>query len=600
MTLKLLPDHLINQIAAGEVVDRPSSVVKELVENSLDAGARHIKVQLEQGGRRSIRITDDGYGMTQEELGLALQRHATSKIASLDDLERVATMGFRGEALPSIASVARLDLSSRHGGEDHGWSVRVRRGEITEPEPSAQQGGTRVNVGDLFYNVPARRKFLRAERTEFNHVDLLLRRFALARFDVGFELEHNGKTISALPPAETEEEQKRRLQRVMGKEFLDHIIQIDEERGSIVLQGWVAEPRYNRAQADRQFFFVNGRAVKDRVIGHAVRSAFKDVLYHGRHPAFVLYLQVPPETVDVNVHPQKHEVRFRDTRLVHDFLFSALHRALAGAGSGAMRPGSGLEQGLQTGPGAGGGTGQGGGYSSWADTGAQSGMSLPVREQIIAYATALGAGSDNANTVAVGDDAEIPPLGFAMAQLHGVYILSQNEQGLVLTDMHAAHERITYERLKSRYSGEGIKGQRLLVPVDVPVSEAEADLAAERGGELASLGLVADRTGPESLVLREVPALLAQSDAAGLLRDVLSDMGSQGQSERVEAETNEILSTMACHGSVRANRILNLPEMNALLRDMERTERSGHCNHGRPTWIQLDMATLDRLFLRGR
>ena len=600
MTLKLLPDHLINQIAAGEVVDRPSSVVKELVENSLDAGARHIKVQLEQGGRRSIRITDDGYGMTQEELGLALQRHATSKIASLDDLERVATMGFRGEALPSIASVARLDLSSRHGGEDHGWSVRVRRGEITEPEPSAQQGGTRVNVGDLFYNVPARRKFLRAERTEFNHVDLLLRRFALARFDVGFELEHNGKTISALPPAETEEEQKRRLQRVMGKEFLDHIIQIDEERGGIVLQGWVAEPRYNRAQADRQFFFVNGRAVKDRVIGHAVRSAFKDVLYHGRHPAFVLYLQVPPETVDVNVHPQKHEVRFRDTRLVHDFLFSALHRALAGAGSGAMRPGSGLEQGLQTGPGAGGGTGQGGGYSSWADTGAQSGMSLPVREQIIAYATALGAGSDNANTVAVGDDAEIPPLGFAMAQLHGVYILSQNEQGLVLTDMHAAHERITYERLKSRYSGEGIKGQRLLVPVDVPVSEAEADLAAERGGELASLGLVADRTGPESLVLREVPALLAQSDAAGLLRDVLSDMGSQGQSERVEAETNEILSTMACHGSVRANRILNLPEMNALLRDMERTERSGHCNHGRPTWIQLDMATLDRLFLRGR
>ena len=597
MTLKLLPDHLINQIAAGEVVDRPSSVVKELVENSLDAGARNIKVHLEQGGRRSIRITDDGHGMTAEELGLALQRHATSKIASLDDLERVATMGFRGEALPSIASVARLDLSSRHGGGDHGWSVRVRRGEITEPEPSAQQAGTRVNVEDLFYNVPARRKFLRAERTEFNHVDLLLRRFALARFDVGFELEHNGKTVSALPPAETEEDQKRRLQRVMGKEFLDHIIQIDEQRGGVALEGWVAEPRYNRARADRQFFFVNGRAVKDRVIGHAVRSAFKDVLYHGRHPAFVLYLQVPPEAVDVNVHPQKHEVRFRDTRLVHDFLFSALHRALAGAGSGAPRPGSGLDQGMQTGPGA---AIPGRGYGSWADAGAQSGMPLPVREQITAYATALGAGSNTTDTVAANDDVDIPPLGFAMAQLHGVYILSQNEQGLVLTDMHAAHERITYERLKSRYSEEGIKGQRLLVPVDVQVSEAEADLAAERGGELASLGLVVDRSGPESLVLREVPALLAQSDAAQLLRDVLSDMGSQGQSERVEAETNEILSTMACHGSVRANRILNLPEMNALLRDMERTERSGHCNHGRPTWIQLDMATLDRLFLRGR
>jgi DNA mismatch repair protein MutL len=595
MTLKLLPDHLINQIAAGEVVDRPSSVVKELVENSLDAGARNIKVQLEQGGRRNIRITDDGHGMTPEELGLALQRHATSKIASLDDLEKVATMGFRGEALPSIASVARLDLSSRHGGGDHGWSIRVRRGEITEPEPSAQQAGTRVNVEDLFYNVPARRKFLRAERTEFNHVDLLLRRFALARFDVGFELEHNGKTISALPPAETDEDQKRRLQRVMGKDFLDHIIQIDEERGGVALQGWVAEPRYNRAQADRQFFFVNGRAVKDRVIGHAVRSAFKDVLYHGRHPAFVLYLQVPPEAVDVNVHPQKHEVRFRDTRLVHDFLFSALHRALAGSGSGALRPGSGLGEGLHTGVGS-----SGSGYSSWAGAAPQSGMPLPVREQITAYATVLGAGPDATHGVAADSDAEIPPLGFAMAQLHGVYILSQNEQGLVLTDMHAAHERITYERLKTRYSDEGIKGQRLLVPVDVQVSEAEADLAAERGGELASLGLVVDRSGPESVVLREVPALLAKSDASQLLRDVLSDMGSQGQSERVEAETNEILSTMACHGSVRANRILNLPEMNALLRDMERTERSSHCNHGRPTWIQLDMATLDRLFLRGR
>ncbi len=399
-------------------------------------------------------------------------------------------------------------------------------------------------------------------------------------------LEHNGKTISALPPAETDEEQKRRLQRVMGKEFLDHIIQIDEERGGVALQGWVAEPRYNRARADRQFFFVNGRAVKDRVIGHAVRSAFKDVLYHGRHPAFVLYLQVPAEAVDVNVHPQKHEVRFRDARLVHDFLFSALHRALAGSGSGALRPGSGLEEGLQT--------------SSWAGAAPQSGMPLPVREQITAYATVLGAGQDATHGVAADSDAEIPPLGFAMAQLHGVYILSQNEQGLVLTDMHAAHERITYERLKTRYSDEGIKGQRLLVPVDVQVSEAEADLAAERGGELASLGLVVDRSGPESVVLREVPALLARSDASRLLRDVLSDMGSQGQSERVEAETNEILSTMACHGSVRANRILNLPEMNALLRDMERTERSSHCNHGRPTWIQLDMATLDRLFLRGR
>jgi len=593
MTIQLLPDHLINQIAAGEVVDRPSSVVKELVENSLDAGARSIKVQLAQGGKRAIRVTDDGQGMTQEDLALALLRHATSKITSLDDLERVATMGFRGEALPSIASVARLDLTSRHASGEHGWLVRVRRGEISEQEPAPSQRGTHINVEDLFYNVPARRKFLRAERTEFNHVDLLLRRFALARFDVGFELQHNGKTVSALPPATTEDEQKRRLQRVMGKDFLDHVINIDEERGGIALQGWVAEPRYNRAQADRQFFFVNGRAIRDRVIAHAVRSAFRDVLYHGRHPAFVLYLTIPPDAVDVNVHPQKHEVRFRDARMVHDFLFSSLHRALADSGSGALRPGAGLESGLQTGPG-------------WAQTGSrQSGISLPVRDQISAYGTALGAGTASA-TVAVasggadrGDDG-IPPLGYALAQLHGVYILSQNETGLVLTDMHAAHERITYEQLKSRQADAGIKGQRLLVPLDVQVSEAEADLAAERSGELASLGLVADRSGPESLVLREVPALLARSDVGLLLKDVLADIASMGQSERVETQTNEILSTMACHGSVRANRILTLPEMDALLREMERTERSGHCNHGRPTWIQLDMATLDRLFLRGR
>jgi DNA mismatch repair protein MutL len=482
----------------------------------------------------------------------------------------------------------------------HGWSVKVRRGDISAPEPDPIGAGTRVEVEDLFYNVPARRKFLRADKTEFGHVDLLLRRFALARFDVGFELEHNGKTISALPPAPEETAQEGRLQRVMGKEFLDHVIRIDQQRGEVALEGWVAEPRYNRAQADRQFFFVNGRAVRDRVIAHAVRSAFQDVLYHGRHPAFVLYLRVPPGAVDVNVHPQKHEVRFRDARMVHDFLFSALRRALADAGSGSMRPGSALEQGIQVNPGFAAPVGTG-----WPPAGTrQSGMALPVRDQISAYRTVLGAGGE---PVAVDSQArgpagegEIPLLGYALAQLHGVYILSQNASGLVLTDMHAAHERITYERLKSRHAGEGIRGQRLLVPLDVQVSEAEADLAEDRSAELGSLGLVVNRSGPESLVLREVPALLAQSDVAQLLLDVLSDMGSQGQSERVETGVNEILSTMACHGSVRANRILTLVEMDALLRDMEQTERSGHCNHGRPTWIQLDMATLDRLFLRGR
>ena len=588
MSIKPLPDHLVNQIAAGEVVERPSSVVKELVENSLDAGARHVKVVLEQGGRQLIRVIDDGAGMLRDELRLALQRHATSKIASLEDLENVATMGFRGEALPSIASVSRMDLAARHQAEEHGWSITVRRGEISEATPSAVQKGSHISVEDLFYNVPARRKFLRAERTEFKHVDQLLRRFALARFDVGFELEHNGKSISALPPVSSEAEQDLRLQRVMGREFLDHAIRVDSDRGGIRLHGWVAEPRYNRAQADRQFFFVNGRAIRDRVVAHAVRSAFKDVLFHGRHPAFVLYLEIPPGTVDVNVHPQKHEVRFRDSRMVHNFLYSTLHRALEDKGSGAVRPGAELVR-----------------ENTFTGFGQdQGGISLPVREQLSAYARVLGSGSaaDPATTVETtgSGDEEIPPLGFALAQLHGVYVLSQNVSGLVLTDMHAAHERITYEQLKSRYDEGSIKGQRLLVPIDVQLSESEADLVESHSGKLTGLGLVVDRSGPESVVVREVPALLARSDAAQLLRDVLSDIGSLGSSERIEAESNEILSTMACHGSVRANRLLTLPEMNALLRDMERTERSGHCNHGRPTWVQLDMATLDRLFLRGR
>jgi DNA mismatch repair protein MutL len=590
MPIKPLPDHLVNQIAAGEVVERPSSVVKELVENSLDAGARHIRVGLEQGGKRAIRVSDDGQGMGPEELALALQRHATSKIASLEDLEQVATMGFRGEALPSIASVARLDLASRTAGADHGWSVQVRRGEISEPEPAPLQPGSRVSVEDLFYNVPARRKFLRADRTEFNHVDQLLRRFALARFDVGFELEHNSKNVSTLPPADSVAEQEQRLRRVMGKDFLDHVIRIGQQRGGLALHGWVAEPRYNRAQADRQFFFVNGRAVRDKLVAHAVRSAFKDVLYHGRHPAFVLFLELPPESVDVNVHPQKHEVRFRESRMVHDFLYSSLHHALATTGSGAVRPGVRLVD-DQAGP---------------VTMASQSGMALPVRDQLGAYARVLGvgqgtAGNDSsAEPQSAGDNEEVPPLGYALAQLHGVYVLSQNRDGLVLTDMHAAHERITYEGLKSRHQEGGIKTQRLLMPESIQVSEAEADLAENRSQQLAELGLVVGRSGPESLVVREVPALLARADTAGLLRDVLSDLASMGRSDRVESETNEILSTMACHGSVRANRQLTLAEMNALLRDMERTERSGHCNHGRPTWVQLDMATLDRLFLRGR
>ena len=400
--------------------------------------------------------------------------------------------------------------------------------------------------------------------------------------------------------ADNQAGKEKRLQGIFGSEFMPHAIRVDADRSGLGLSGWVAEPRFNRAQADRQFFFVNGRAVRDRVIAHAVRKAFQDVLYHGRHPAFVLYLELDPAGVDVNVHPQKHEVRFRDARMVHDFLFSSLHRALGGAGAGAgqIRPGTSLgdpmgmaNSGLSI------GGGNSGGGSNWRPQ-AQANMGLPVAEQIAAYQQVLASsGSIKGQT---SEDVEIPPLGFALAQLHGVYILSQNSSGLVMTDMHAAHERITYEQLKSRYTNDRIRSQRLLVPLTVQVSEGEADFVEQCGEQLTELGLIADRSGPESIVLREVPALLAEADGAQLLRDVLSDLAKQGESDRIDNETNEILSSMACHGSVRANRQLNIAEMNALLRDMERTERSGHCNHGRPTWVQLDMSALDRLFLRGR
>lgn len=607
MSIQVLPDHLVNQIAAGEVVERPASVVKELVENSLDAGASHITVSLEQGGKSMLRVLDNGSGIARDELALALQRHATSKIATLHDLENVASMGFRGEALPSIASVSRLEIASRYQADAHGWAVSCHNGIVAEPQPHALPAGTRVEVADLFYNTPARRKFLRADKTEFNHTDGLIRKFALARFDVAFQLEHNGKRVAWYPLADTDALQDKRLRAAMGEEFMDHVLPLSEQRGELALHGWIAEPRFNRAQADRQFFFVNGRAVRDRLIAHAVRQAFEDVLFHGRHPAFVLYLDLPPAWVDVNVHPQKHEVRFRDGRAVHDFLFSALHHALAQAGTGAgmLRPGSGLPQSgsapdFRTGSAAGAGPNLATGY---AQSYAQPGMRLPVADQIAAYQQVLAQATDSANRPAAlpqDADSETPPLGFALAQLHGVYILSQNRSGLVLTDMHAAHERITYERMKSRLEGEGIRSQRLLVPVSVVLSESEADVAEDHREVLQVLGLLFDRTGPETLLLRELPALLADADGAGLLRDVVADLAREGSSKRIENETHELLSSMACHGSVRANRILSVAEMNALLRDMEHTERSGQCNHGRPTWVQLDMAMLDRLFLRGR
>lgn len=606
MPIRQLPDHLVNQIAAGEVVERPASVLKEALENSLDAGARVIRVSIEQGGKRLIRVEDDGCGIEREQLVLALASHATSKIGQVEDLEAVATLGFRGEALASIASVSRLQLSARVAGTEHGWTVRPNEGRAGEPEPVAIEPGTRVEVRDLFYNVPGRRKFLRADRTEFGHIDELLKRLALGNPEVGFELRHNGKVVRSLTPATSTAAMHQRLSSVCGGEFLEHAVSVEAGAGQMGLRGWVAEPRYNRARADRQYFFVNGRMIRDRVVAHAVRQAFRDVLFHGRHPAFVLFLDLPPNAVDVNVHPQKHEVRFRDQRSVHDFLFSSLHRVLAdtGVGAGALRPGADAHPPAEA------------GKSEFGSSQNRSmGMRLPsslagqgsVPEHLRAYSQLLG-GSQNAGISEGGPhpgsetdtDKDIPPLGFARAQLHGVYILAENAHGLVLVDMHAAHERITYERLKRGLANDGIKSQALLVPETVHVSEREADIAEQESAALAALGFECDRSGPESLTIRKVPTLLQKGDITALVKDVLSDLLADGSSSRVESEFDEVLSSMACHGSVRANRRLELPEMNALLRDMEITERSAQCNHGRPTWIQLDMQSLDRLFLRGR
>ena len=441
---------------------------------------------------------------------------------------------------------------------------------------------------------------MRTDQTEFKHVDELLKRFALARPDVGFQLQHNNRMVRQFPPVRTDEDMLSRLEAVIGSEFVEHALSVDEQRGSFGLRGWVAEPRYNRPQADRQFFFVNGRVIRDRLVAHAIRQSFRDVLFHGRHPAFVLFLELPYTGVDVNVHPQKHEVRFRDSRAVHDFIFSTLNRSLAsaGVGGGALRPGSEVRdpayiaQGdAQTG--------------NWAAR--QPAMPINVAEQIQSYAQLVSAPKGGLSGAGSGTDyvtgqesGEFPPLGFALAQLHGIYILAQNQHGLVLVDMHAAHERITYERFKAGLAQDGIRSQNLLVPVTVHVSEREADMVEEHAASLESLGISCDRSGPQTVVVRKVPTLLQQADMSRLLQDVLSELVSDGKSLKIESEMDEVLSSMACHGSVRANRQLNIAEMNALLRDMERTERSAQCNHGRPTWVQLDMQSLDRLFLRGR
>lgn len=598
-----MPTLLVNQIAAGEVVERPASVVKELLENSLDAQATRIEVDVEQGGIKSIRIRDDGHGIHKDDLALSLSPHATSKISSIEDLERVSSLGFRGEALPSIASVSRLSLTSRWRDETEAWNISTLARDDFDVRPAAHAHGTTVEVRDLFYNVPARRKFLRTEKTEFGHLEDVVKRIALSHFGVDITLRHNNRAVRQLRKADDRFQQEKRIAGVCGPAFIENAVFIDYAIDDLRLWGWVAKPAFSRSQADMQYFYVNGRMARDKLVTHAIRQAYQDVLYHGRQPAYVLFLELDPAGVDVNAHPGKHEVRFRQGRSVHDFIFRAVHKSLADIRPGghdnrldvaslnpaqatAARVGQPMPAAV---------TGQ-------AVHARQAPLSLAVADTMAAYgqihAYAAEPVADQQPREGMGQ--EIPPLGFARAQLHGIYVLAENANGLVLVDMHAAHERISYERLKQSRQERGIASQPLLVPVDLEVSEQEAGLVESCTGIFSELGLEVDRIGPEAIRIRQVPVILAQGDHEALVRDVISDLANHDTSRRVHEAINEVLSTMACHGSVRANRKLTIPEMNALLRDMERTERSGQCNHGRPTWVQLSIDELDRLFQRGR
>jgi len=614
MPIRTLPPQLINQIAAGEVVERPASVVKELVENAFDAQASRVAIEVEQGGLRLLRVRDDGVGIAKEELSLALSRHATSKIASLDDLENVLSMGFRGEALPSISSVSRLVLTSRQRGEPHAWQVRTDGAEADfEIRPAAHPEGSTVEVRDIFYNTPARRKFLRSEKTEFQHIETLIKRMALARLDVGLSLTHNQRTVVQLRPARNAGDIDQRLAALLGPDFLEQSLPVDFSASGLRLHGWVGLPTFSRSQADMQFFYVNGRLVRDKLVSVAIRQAYQDVLYHGRQAVYVLYLELEPVLVDVNAHPSKMEVRFRESRLVHDFLFRGLHRVLGGAKAGlsvrlseveangpdSAHPVSGPDwaSGAPSAPSPALGSTRAAPVSY-----RQAALPLNVADILENYAGLYGSpGQRQAAPPQLPFDEEgHPPLGLALAHLHGAFILAENRLGLILVDAHAAHERVTYEKLKQQQRAGAVPSQPLLLPIRLKVSAAEADLATEHGGQLAELGIELDRISPDTLLIRALPALLCQGNGEHLVRDVLADLNAHGHSQRVEEILNGMLATMACHGAVRANRKLTVPEMNALLREMEATERSGQCNHGRPTWVQLSLAALNSLFQRGR
>ncbi len=615
-SIRQLDDRLINQIAAGEVIERPASLLKELVENSLDAGAGAIRVEAERGGMKRILVSDDGNGIPPEELALSLSRHATSKLSEFDDLYGVSTLGFRGEALPSIGAVSRLEIRSRVPGADSGFALACHGGILDEaPRPVAGTEGTTVEVLDLFFNTPARRKFLRTEKTELGHLDDVLRRAALGRFEVAFEFSHNGRVVFSAPAADTSVARERRIETLLSKPFAAGNLWFSEENGDMELEGWIGLPTVSRSQRDMQYFFVNGRSIRDHLVAHAVKRAYSDVLYHGRQPAFVLNLRLPPGLVDVNVHPAKTEVRFREGRSVHDFVFRSIHRVIAGAGPGEVAvdlpgpAGSGEVAGNASAgdqrsrelPGYG-RRGAGGGYGTPA---AQTQLRVHIREQMDAldrlYRAPGDEDDDPGNIVREGDGTDdIPPLGYALAQLKGIYILAENAAGLVMVDMHAAHERITYENLKRQMEHQGVESQPLLVPLMIHVSAKELSLVDDHQALFARYGFDVAPLGEEQLAVRSIPVLLSRVDHESLVRDVISDLVEFGDSDRLDESGNEVLSSIACHGSVRANRRLTLDEMNALLRQIETIERSGQCNHGRPTWMRVELAEIDKWFLRGR
>jgi DNA mismatch repair protein MutL len=604
--IHLLPDLLISQIAAGEVVERPSSVLKELLENALDAGSTAIQIQLEEGGVKLIRVTDDGCGIAKDELALALTRHATSKIASLDDLERVATLGFRGEALASVASVARVTLTSRQKNSAHAWRLNgeLNSTDASTPEPAALLTGTVVEMRDLYYNTPARRKFLKSEGTEFAHCAEAVKRVALAHPAVAFTLSHNGRVSLHLAKSDA----RGRAGAILGDDFLAESRTLDTGIGpGIRVFGQCALPAHSRARSDAQYCYVNGRFVRDKLLSHALREAYQDMLHGSRFPAYCVFLEIDPSTVDVNVHPAKTEVRFRDGRAVHQFVFHAVQRTLSSSLSNTLSH----EQGM---PNANAGstafTGTLPGQQTFASASQPSfgnwaprQESLRVSEPAVASYLAFAQSAQSAHpeqTAAAPAHGEAPPLGYALAQLHGVYILAQNAQGMIVVDMHAAHERILYEKLKTALDGRQVSTQALLIPAVFNADALDVAAAEEHAEALHQLGFDIAPMGPTQLAVRGVPALLQAADPAALARALLGELREHGITQLMAAHRNELLATMACHGAVRARRLLSIPEMNALLRQMEETERADQCNHGRPTWTQVSMTELDRLFLRGK